>query len=206
MGKKVKIIATPDGINGQNLSRTRQQVQDAATAAGYDVIMDYTSIDDLIVKVNAIVKKDPTNILQILEIHSHADPTLCDYIDTKNVKDVGQKFKDKLPWCDNSFLYLSGCNTATYHDGVEIPRKGPIAERLRAEMKYQSSRTDGTKFEVHLTIYGTKGYKGGTHMKGDTRTQKDSWDPVTETYHPEYEEGSENAKGDKCWHDYPNWK
>lgn len=201
MVSMMKVFAvTGDTSLGEGLlDKYKDAIDNAESKYGHKVIKAFSTVDDLANKVAALLTADPDHpCLSLLEIKSHANPTVCNSIDFESVAAAGGKLR-KLKWCDTGSIYLSGCNTALTLPGVvEIPPKGPLAQRLAKAMWV----TPGT-FESKITVFGTVGYLNGTHMKGDTKVTEISNGDGPFRYNAY--DGATDAKGTACWQGFKNW-
>jgi hypothetical protein len=171
-----------------------------------DSMIIYNDIGDLVTQVAAILtgRKD---CLGMLEVHAHSCPMYCNLLTNSNVDAWGQALM-KIVWCDNASLYLAGCNTGCTEDGPgwdSVPQTstniGPIAEALRDAMAYDSST-----FPIHLTVYGSKGYLGGTHITGTEEVEAHYFSGHFwwREFHHRYAK-SRDGTGAAAWDPYNNW-
>ena len=93
--------------------------------------------------------------LDTLEIYAHGSEGDCNGLDLINLSQWAAEL-NKLDWCDDSAIYLSGCTTGC------IPLVGAstsIAQQL-------STMIPGSQPRV-VTIFGSRGYISGSVAKDD---------------------------------------
>jgi hypothetical protein len=167
--------------------------------------IEYTSIDDLVAQINALLTKN--DVLKTLEVHAHGSPQTCGGIIADSLDSQGQALMT-IRWDDNANFYLAGCNTGLTNSKAQVTES--IAKRLSTAMKFDSKVTNlaGAPFHHHVTIWGTKGYMltfggvGGVHLELSSNTTKkvDKDDPSAPSY-----DGAEDASGKDCWIPNNNW-
>jgi hypothetical protein len=227
VAKRWSIIAMPDDVQeyGKGLDGDRRKLRAPGTLStaaipggghsriyliGSDraFIENYRDIDELIAAINSLVVTG--DVLTTLEIHCHACPESIDGLwitpkfPTDQVADQGQKLKAQIRWDDNCYIYLSGCNTGTYYDRIEIPFKGPIARRLAQSMLFDSPLPGGGLFHHHLIVYGSCGYLRGTRFLSDCDVSAEYF--KDDIWHEPYQ-GSRDVKAghpNDCWIPFKN--
>ena len=219
MANQLSVVAYPsDALGGKNCSRTRAEIKAAAAAAGFEYV-DYSSLGQLFNKVKALLAPAPHPCLQVLEIFSHGNPSICNGLNDTSVANFGALLKGPpgLNLCDSLSIYLSGCNTGLHDasrpgswDAAGIYHYHPcVAEELAGAMQF----VQGT-FEVHVTVFGTVGYKEGSHVGHDISTEQTASGQAQATGYPMYV-GARNAKTKQlpngtwddsdCYVGYKNW-
>jgi hypothetical protein len=200
----MEIIATP--ANGWKDTEERRRKEKSAEnaakrQASLFALKRFNGVDDLVARIERLMKSQP-NIpcLRSLEIRAHGNPVDIDDFQVNDAGAWGTKLRT-LTWCDQASVYLSGCNTGLSRRPGLTP-SGPIAKELRDSMRF----TPGS-FEVRLTVYGTAGYKYGSHAEGNTRVTREVtssflfWSTVRSEAFP----GSRDASGAKAWIAFKNW-
>jgi RHS repeat-associated protein len=146
-------------------------------------VVDYANkgnLDDLIKGLNDLTSGQGSvsqyfrgiHCIKTLEIHAHANPDTIDGITTENAADMGAKLKNGVKWCCPCTIYLAGCNTGL----------GNMAQRL--------ATASG------CTVFGSKGYLGGTHFTGNESCSKEL---DQDGHHYDPYPGSVDAWWSNCW-------
>jgi hypothetical protein len=169
-----------------------------------DTTILYDEVDDLVTQVGTLLTKKK-DCLGMLEIWAHANPLVCNQLTNGNVNAWVQELM-KIVWCDNAFLYLSGCNTGNMEIGPgwalkSVQQVGPIARALAEAMPYDSSH-----FPIHLAIFGTRGYSRGAHIINTITCEKSLSEGHLWWYrfYPPYG-NSIDASGAQVWQQFNNW-
>ena len=231
MPSTIKVLALPD-TGWKDAAEKSAFHRSAQTTAGVGsvVILDYTSADDLVARIQAAIQQDPDGpCLAVLDIWAHSNPQVANAFCSSTVGSWGAKFKT-LRWCDSADLYLSGCNTGLQTSpGPPATNRGPIAKLLADSMPFVT----GT-FESRITVHGSKGYLTNCFSTGGTRTERTLGGsgpgvsgffafvstlvatgsvvsammqagthstPPTHTAYP----GAQDTTGSDVWLDFPNW-
>lgn len=202
----VQIIAIPGdhpGLLGHGLASTATALAAAAPSRGHRAIAGYDRVESLIAKIRSILESEK-DCLSVLEIQAHGDATLCDGIGLadgagkdrrRDAKGVARQIA-KLALCDEVAIYLSACNTGVLgREGA-----GSIAARLAGALPVLSPA-----FPHRITVWGTRGYFGGTHMGGNARCAPIVWGKLAPRAadYPPYEEAL-SATGSGCWRPFRN--
>ena len=200
----LQIFATPDpvtaGLNGDGLSDWQDSADTDAHSRSFQRAKGYTSINDLIAKIQGTLIINPNECLELIEIWAHGNPGVCNGLTPQNIATLGSQLKTwhtDARLCDVVSIYFSGCNTGVWFAGNES-----LAQAM--------SRLTPTEANdnVRINVYGSVGYLSGTHMQGnantytDARVHGDYFAPFPDTtdnqgtvVHP----GSTVAKGATCY-------
>ena len=205
----VRVIAIPadrPGLAGGGLDTIRARLVAAAPSRGHEPIGGYTSVDALFDAIESILdaKQD---CLEILEITAHGDATLCDGIgitdatgadERRGVETIAKRLT-ALSLCDHTDVYLSACNTGLPGLSAAAGARS-IAERL-ADALPRFSPT----YQQRITIHGTRGYFGGTHMGGNAKTDRVVWGSLEARAadYPPFDDAMV-ASGSGCWRPFRN--
>ncbi len=125
-------------------------------------IVEYDNKDDLIDQCAGILaglKQKPC--LELLEILAHGTPSRVNRMWTEEVTGGGWARLAHLKWCDDTSIYLTGCNTGNRLRS--FPGWPNVAECLAAQIPAVAKA-------FRCTVYGTVGYHYGSHAGKDGRT------------------------------------
>ncbi len=133
-------------------------------AAGEYFVVEYDDIfhlADQILGIQNGLKGHPC--LTLLEIHAHGNPSEFNGWCSWQPSDILRLAKPH--WCDNSRLYLTGCNTGTTDPQTTDPARGaiPIAQVV-------ANLIPVVPKAFRFTVFGTLGYSYGCHALGTTQT------------------------------------
>jgi hypothetical protein len=166
----LRVFATPDPtvpeLHGDGLGPYYDRAHADAGKHGHQSAKGYTSIADLIAKIEAVLVTNPNDCLELIEVNAHGNPQLCNGITHDNAGAFGAQLK---AWhtgarlCDEVEIYLTGCNT-----GVRTTKTESIAQHLSGQTPTVAGEN------VRITVYGTAGYCRGNHMSGSARTSTDA--------------------------------
>lgn len=166
----IRVFATPDpgtaGLNGDGLSDWYDRADTDAHSLGFNRAKGYTSIADLIAKIQAILITNPNECLEYIEIYAHGNPRVCNGITINNIATIGTQLKtwhSAARLCDEVNIYLTGCNTGVWFAGNES-----LAQALSRQTPTEANDN------VRVNVFGSIGYLRGNHMKGNTSTSTDA--------------------------------
>lgn len=155
-----------ESLGGDDLKFYRREADKFAAGAGYGLIEDYTSWNDLIVKIRMAL--GTADQLRKLEINAHGSPTKCNglYETIGHANETLQPFGDQfstLPLSDIVDVYLSGCNTGLRYLAAD-PRSAlpSVAEQLAKDVRQFSAVAPA--FDHKIKVFGARGYLKGTNL------------------------------------------
>lgn len=176
-------------------------VKNAPPAPGCGLVLGYDDIDDLVKKVDELLKIDPDHpCLNSLEIGAHGSPVSINDLGRADVGTWGQKLKT-LNWCDEASIYLSACNTGLARAHGPANTRGPIAKMLADAMPF-----DPASFYNKITVYGAAGFQYDFQINDSARTTAE-YSTGSLWWKVEYESypGARDATGAQSWNSFKNW-
>ena len=91
----LKVFATPDptvdGLGGEGLDAEYDSNDADASQAGYQRAKAYSSVADLLAKIDGILAASPNDCLELIEISAHGNPISCDAVEGAAPATIGTK-------------------------------------------------------------------------------------------------------------------